>query len=335
MPKLIVLLTTVVAAAAASPAAAADFYHGKTIRLIVASAPGGGYDAYARTFAQHLRRHIPGQPTIIVQNMPGAGGMLATNWLFTVAPKDGLVFGVIQRGVPFHPFFGDKSAKFVPAEFNWLGSINSETSVTTMWHTSKVKSIADAMRIPSVVGGSGPNDSETHPSLMNNTIGTKFKIASGYKSNTEVMLAMERGEVEGVTGSWGSLKAGQPHWVRDKLVNVIVQVGRAKEPELPDVPMITEFVKKPEDKLMWNVMIALGTVGRPVVAPPGVPAERVKILRAAFEACMKDKDYVAEMARTRRELSPVSGEEVQQILVDVSKTPKATLIKLNNFIKRK
>jgi tripartite-type tricarboxylate transporter receptor subunit TctC len=291
----IAVLAATAAMAMSDAAAADDFYAGKTIRLVVSSAPGGGYDAYARTLAQHLSKHIPGKPTILVQNMPGAGGTVATNWLFNVAPKDGLVFGVIQRGVPFHPFFGEKRANFVPSEFNWLGSFNDETSVATLWHTSQAKTLADAMKFTIVMGGSGPNDSETHTSLMNNTIGTKFKIASGYKSNTDVMLAMERGEVEGVAGSWGSLKAGKPHWLRDKLVNVIVQVGRAKHPDLPNVPMITEFIKDAESKLMWNVMVAIGTVGRPVVAPPGISANLVKILRDGFAATMKDPDYVAEM----------------------------------------
>jgi tripartite-type tricarboxylate transporter receptor subunit TctC len=335
MPKLIALLTTIAAVAAPAAATAADFYAGKTIRLVVSSAPGGGYDAYARTLAQHLPKHVPGKPTIVVQNMPGAGGTVATNWLFNVAPKDGTVFGVIQRGVPFHPFFGEKRANFVPSEFNWLGSFNDETSVTTLWHASKVKSITDAMKMTVVMGGSGPNDSETHTSLMNNTIGTKFKVSSGYKSNTDVMLAMERGEVEGVAGSWGSLKAGKGHWLRDKQVNVIVQVGRAKHTDLPNVPMVFEFVKDPEYKTMWEVMVAVGTVGRPVVAPPGIPPDQVRILRAGFAATMKDRDYIAEMQKSRRELDPVYGEEVQKILSDVAKVPKATLTKLNGFIKRK
>jgi tripartite-type tricarboxylate transporter receptor subunit TctC len=332
MRRLIAALAILASAASAVPAA--DFYAGKTIRMVVASAPGGGYDNYARTFAQYLRKHIPGEPTIVVQNMPGAGGMVATNWMFNVAPRDGLVFALVQRGVPFHPYFGEQRAKFVPTEFNWIGSFNSETSVATLWHASKAKTIQDAMAMTVVMGGSGPNDSETHTSLMNNTIGTKFKIASGYKSNTDVMLAMERGEVEGVAGSWSSLKVGKAHWLRDKLVNLIVQVGRNRDPELPNVPMIQEFVKDPEHKVMWNVMIAIGTMGRPVMAPPGVPPELVKILRAGFTATMNDAAYRAEMDKSRRELEPVGGEEVQQMLAEVGQVSKETLAKLNEYIKR-
>jgi tripartite-type tricarboxylate transporter receptor subunit TctC len=330
------LLIAVLALAAslAGGADAEEFYHGKALRMVVASAPGGGYDSYARTFAQYLKKHIPGEPTIVIQNMPGAGGMVATNWLFNVAPKDGLTFALVQRGVPFHPYFGEKRAQFVPTEFNWLGSFNSETSVLSVWHTAKVKTFKDALSETVVMGGSGPNDSETHPLLMNNTLGTKFKLASGYKSNTDVMLAMERGEVEGLGGSWSSLKALRAHWLHDKLVNVIVQVGREKHPDLPDVPMIEEFVKEGEYKLMWNVMVAIGTMGRPLAAPPGTPAELVKILRAGFDATMKDPEYLAEMERSRRELEPVGGVELQQMLADVARAPKDTLEKLNAWIRR-
>ena len=242
-------------------ATAADFYQGKTLRLVVSSDTGGGYDAYARTFASHLRRHIPGEPTIIVQNMPGAGGMAAANWTFNVAPKDGTVLLLHQRGIPFHPYFGEKSAMFVPTDFNWIGSFNSETGITAMWHTAKVKKFEDVFTETAVLGGSGPNDSETYPFLMNNTIGTKFKIVSGYKSNVTAWLAMERGEVEGVSGSWASLKANRPHWIRDKQVNLIVQVDRRKHADLPDVPLLLDYVKEPEHRLMWNVMIAIGDHG--------------------------------------------------------------------------
>jgi len=314
--------------------AAGDFYQGKAIRLVVASDVGGGYDSYARTFAQHARKHIPGEPTIIVQNMPGAGGMVATNWLYNVAPKDGLTIVLSQRGVPFHPFFGEKTAMFVPTEFNWIGSFNVDTSVTAIWNTSKVKVMEDAFRETAVLGGSGPNDSETHPSLMNNTIGTKFRIVGGYRANTAVWLAMERGEVEGITGSWASLKAGKPQWLRDKQVKLLVQVGRTKHPDLPDVPIITDYVKTEEARVMWKVMAAMAEMGRPLAAPPGVPAESVRILRAGFSATMKDPAFVAEMERTHRDLTPVEGAAMQRMLEEVAAVPAPLLAKFNTFIKR-
>ena len=321
-------------AIAPGAAGAADFYQGKTLRLVVASDAGGGYDSYARTFAQHVRRHIPGEPTIIVQNMPGAGGIVSANWLYSVAPKDGLTILLHQRGIPFHPYFGEKSAKFVPTEFQWLGSFNSETGITSMWHTAKVKTMADVFKETAVLGGSGPNDSETYPLLMNNTIGTKFRIVSGYKSNNNALLAVERGEVEGVSGSWSSLKASRPQWLKDNQVNLIVQVGRTKHPDLRDVPLVYDYVKQPEHRTMWDVMTAIATLGRPLAAPPGVPAEQVAILRKAFAATMKDPEYLAEMEKSNRELTPTGGEDMQQMMQEVSAVPQATLLKLNSWIRR-
>ncbi len=328
------LLVAAALTALAEPAAADDFYRGKTLRLIVPSEVGGGYDLYARTFATHLRRHIPGEPTIVVQNMPGGGGLLAANWLFNVAPKDGLAIGLIQRGVPFYPFFGDPNAKFVPTQFNWLGSFAAETGSTTIWHTAKAQTMADAFKDTVVLGGSGPNDSETYPHLMNNTIGTKFRIVGGYRGNSTVFLAMERGEVEGVTGSWSSVKSERPNWLRDKLVRVLVQVGRTRAPDLPDVPLIMDFVKTAEHRAMWNVILAMAQVGRPVTAPPGIPAELTTTLRAAFDATIRDPAFVAEMERGRRELSPEGGAAMQKMLEEVAATPPETLTKLIAYTRK-
>jgi tripartite-type tricarboxylate transporter receptor subunit TctC len=267
-----------------------------------------------------------------VQNMPGAGGLTGANWLFNVAPKDGLAIGLIQRGVPFYPFFGDKNALFVPQEFNWLGSITAEVGAITVFQTSKAKTMADALELPVVLGGSGPNDSETYPFLMNNTIGTKFKIVSGYKSNTETLLAIERGEVEGLSGSWSSMKANRPKWVEDNQVRVLVQIGYTKQPDLPNVPTILEFVKTDEQRAMWNVALAMAQLGRPVAAPPGIPKELAAILRKAFWDTMQDPAFVAEMEGARREVSPESGESTEKILASVAATPPATLSKLVDYM---
>jgi tripartite-type tricarboxylate transporter receptor subunit TctC len=317
--------------ASAGKATADDFYRGKSIRLIVPSAPGGGYDAYGRSVVQFMRKHIPGEPNIVVQNMPGGGGLQAANWLFNIAPKDGLVFGLLQRGTPFYPYFGDDKAKFVPTEFNWLGSVTGEAGATTVWHTSKVQTLDDAFKNVLLMGGSGPNDSETYPNLMNNTIKTRFRIVQGYKSNSATLLAMERGEVEAITGSWSSMKTQRPNWIRDKQVHVLVQITRTKQPDLPNVPLIMDYVKTDEHKAMWNVMLAMATVGRPVAAPPGVPAAQVKILRDAFDVTMKDPDFLAEMERTGREVTPENAAEMQRLLHEVSGVPKATLTKLIDY----
>ncbi len=328
-----VFLLALVAALATLPEAAAadDFYQGKTIRMIVPSAPGGGYDAYGRAFVPFFRKHIPGEPNIVVQNMPGGGGLQAANWLFTIAPRDGLVFGLLQRGTPFYPYFGDEKARFVPSEFNWLGSITGEAGSTTIWHTSKVRTMDDAFRDVVLLGGSGPNDSETYPNLMNNTIKTRFRIVQGYKANSEVLIAMERGEVEGVTGSWSSMKTQRPNWIRDKQVRILVQIARTRQPDLADVPLIMDFVKTDEHREMWNVILAMATAGRPVAAPPGVAAEQVKILRDAFDATMKDPAFLAEMERTGREVTPENAAEMQRLLQEVSGVRKQTLTKLIDY----
>jgi tripartite-type tricarboxylate transporter receptor subunit TctC len=316
------------------PARGEDFYRGKTIRVVVGSEVGGGYDLYARTFAAHLRRHVPGEPTILVQNMPGGGGLQSANWLFNIAPKDGLVIGLIQRGVPFYPFFGDKNALFTPTQFNWLGSFASEVGSTTVWHTAKAQTMADAFNSSIVLGGSGPNDSETYPHLMNNTIGTKFRIVSGYRANSTVLLAMERGEVEGLTGSWSSIKSERPNWLRDKQIRVLVQIARTRAPDLADVPLVTDYVKTDEHKAMWKVILAMAEVGRPVAAPPGTPPELTKVLRKAFTATVSDPAFIAEMERGRRELSPEDGETMQRLLDEVAATPPETLTKLIGYTRR-
>jgi tripartite-type tricarboxylate transporter receptor subunit TctC len=269
---------------------------------------------------------------VVVQNMPGGGGLTGANWLFNIAPKDGLAIGLLQRGVPFYPFFGDKNAMFEPLKFNWLGSITAEAGAVTVFHTSKAQKMDDAFKSEIVLGGSGPNDSETYPHLMNNTIGTKFRIVSGYKSNTETLLAIERGEVEGLSGSWSSMKSNRPNWVKDKQVRPLVQIAKVRQPDLPDVPLIMDFVKKDEDRIMWTVALSMAQAGRPVAAPPGVPADLVKILRKAFNDTMKDPDFIADMERTRRDVSPETGESMMKLLEEVAAFPSATLSKLTTYM---
>ena len=315
----------------AAAAHADDFYRGKTLHIVVASDAGGGYDSYARALAQYYHQHIPGEPTVVVQNMAGAGGITATNWAYNVAPRDGTAIVLSQRGVPFFPFFGNASAKFDPTKFNWIGNMNQEIGAIALWKTSKVKSIEDARKDVAVLGGSGPNDSQTYPALMNNTIGTKFKIVSGYPSVTAVQLAMERGEADGISQSWSSLKVDKADWVQNDKINVIAQIGRQKHPDLQNVPLIMDFVQGDENKAIWNVMLALATLGRPFAAPPDVPADRVAILRQAFDVTIKDANFVADMTKSRRELTPVNGETMQKLIAEVAATPKDILGKIDRL----
>jgi tripartite-type tricarboxylate transporter receptor subunit TctC len=314
---------------AAQPAA--DFFKGKQLKFVVASDPGGGYDVYARVFADYWKRHIPGSPNIIVQNMQGAGGVVAANWLYNIAPKDGTVVSMQQRGVPFLALFGKQGPKFDPVKFNWLGSLNNETGVITLWHTAPVKTIEDAMKQEAILGGSGPNDTESYPALMNNTIGTKFRIISGYPSTTGITLAMERGEVQGLSQSWGSLKAENPNWIRDKKMSILVQVTSIKSPDLPDVPTIMEYVKDPEHRAIWNIMLTQKAMGRPLLTAPGVPADRVALLRKSFDDTVADKTFVSDMEHQRRDLTPVAGVEIQRMLTEVASQPKALLAKVDAY----
>jgi tripartite-type tricarboxylate transporter receptor subunit TctC len=316
----------------AQAASVADFYKGKDIKLVVGSDPGGGYDVYARALARHFTKHLPGKPNIIVQNMQGAGGVVATNWLYNIAPKDGTVFGMPQRGTPFLAFFGKPGPKFDPVKFNWIGSLNNETGVITLWHTAKVKTLQDAMEQVSLIGGSGPNDTESYPALMDNTIGTKFRIISGYPSTTAISLAMERGEVDGLSQSWSSLKSEHPDWVKNKTLSILVQISNVKHPDLPNVPTVMEFVKNPEHKAIWNIMLAQKAMGRPFTAPPGVPKDRVNALRAAFDATVKDPAFIADIGKQGRELTPVSGKEVQAMLQEIAAQPKSLLAKVDDYI---
>ena len=306
-----------------------EFYKNKQIRLIVSSEPGGGYDNYARLVARHLGNHIPGNPSVIVQNMPGAGGLTAANNIYNVAPKDGTVIGHVQRNVPFMAIQGQQGPRFDPTKFNWLGSLNNEVNVCISWHDSKVKTVQDALKTELVVGGSGPNDTEVTPALLNNILGTKFKIISGYPSSSAVTLAIERGEVEGLCSSYSSIENRNAHWLRDKKINFLVQNSVRKHPDLPNVPLALEFAKSEEDRQLIELNDARLIMGRPFMAPPDVPEDRVKALRAAFSAMVKDPNFIADAKKQNLELTPVDGDDVQSLLERVAKTPKGVIERMN------
>ena len=304
------------------------FYEGKDIRLIISSDVGGGYDAYSRVLAEHLPRHIPGEPNIIVQNMPGAGGLVATNFVYNVAPKDGTVIANVQRGVPFMPILGLEGPQFDPTKFNWIGSLNNEVGVMAIWHTSDVKTLEDARENEVVIGGSGPNDTELSPRLLNDVIGTKFKIISGYPSSSAITLAMERGEVEGFSTSYSALKTRNADWIKDDKVSIIVQNATKKHPDLPDVPIASEFADTDEERQVLDLYYARQAIGRPFLAPPGVPEDRVEILREAFDAMIQDPDFRADMEKQNLELNPVGGEEIQDLIDRVVQTPQPIVDRL-------
>jgi tripartite-type tricarboxylate transporter receptor subunit TctC len=308
--------TALTAASAASAQSNLEsVYKGKQIKLISSSDAGGGYDASARLLARHMGNFLPGQPQIIVQNMPGAGGIKAANYLYNVATKDGLMIGGVHRTVPQAPMLGLPGTQFDAAKFFWLGSMNNEVSVCVSWHTSPVKTMEDALKTQMIVGGSGQNDTEQFPAVLNNIVGTKFKIISGYPSGTAVDLAMERGEVESRCGwSWSSVMTQHPDWVRDKKINILVQISSAKHPDLPNVRLIDEFAKTQEDRDVLDFLFARQVFGRPFVIPPGVAADRVAALRTAFDEAVKSPALIADAEKQKQELTPVGGLEVQALI---------------------
>jgi tripartite-type tricarboxylate transporter receptor subunit TctC len=313
-----------------------DFYKGKTVTLYIGYSVGGGYDIYARVLANHIGQHIPGHPTVVTKNMPGAGSLVLANWLYNVAPKDGTVFGIIGRGTGFDPLLGSTKAKFKASEFNWLGSMNNEVSVCVAWHTTGIKTIEDAKKKELTVGGTGAAaDTDQFPKVLNGVLGTKFKVVSGYPGGNDVNLAMERGEVGGRCGwSWSSVVATHMPWVTEKKINILVQLALTKHPDLPNVPLVMDLAKTKEEKQMLKLVFSRQPMGRPFLAPPNMPKDRVAALRKAFMDTLKDPKFKAEADKAKLEINPISGEEVQDLVHEVYQTPKELAAKVADMIGR-
>jgi hypothetical protein len=320
------LIAAAALTAAVAPAAAQqDFYAGKQIAFIVGAGVGGGYDLQARTAARHLGKHIPGNPTIVVQNMPAAGSMAATNFMFSTAPKDGTTMALIQRGMLLAKLTYPAGTRFDIEKFGWVGSLNSETAVTLSWNeTAPHRTTKDLFEKELIVGGIVGVDPETTPRLYNSLIGTKFKIVTGYNSTAQVALAIERGEVQGIADwSWSSFKAVRPVWLRDKKVTLLMQGALQNDPELKNLPNALDFIKNPSDRQVMELHFTQKTAARPVVVPPGVPGEQLAILRRAFAALGQDKEFLAEAAKSRVEFNFVPGQEVDKVVALIVATPPA------------
>ncbi len=303
---------------------AADFFRGKTVTLIVGYSAGGGYDTYARILARHIGKHIPGQPSVVVQNMPGAGSLRAANYLFNVAPKDGTVIGMFSRGMAMEPLIGQSATQFDAMKFTWLGSGTEEASVFVLWHAAPVKTWADMLTTPFSVGGEGSgSDPDVYASLLKNSFGAKLRLVTGYPGTAEIALALERGEMDGrASWSWSSIKSLKPDWIAQKKVNLPIQLNLTKNPELPHVPMIMEFAKDDRQRASLKIILSRQTMGRPFMAPPGLPDDRKAALRAAFDATMKDPEFIAEAKARGQEVNPVSGAEIDKLLAELYATPK-------------
>jgi tripartite-type tricarboxylate transporter receptor subunit TctC len=319
----LLLLLLLVAAPARAADDVATFYRGKQIRFVVGSAAGGTYDLLARIVARHMSAHIPGNPSIIVQNQPTAGGILMVNQLYALGPNDGTAVGVPLNGIPAAPLLQPAAARFDASKLIWLGSTHSEPYVAYVWHTAPAQNLADVTSKQLVVGATTPGTTmNDFPQLTNAVLGTKFKIVPGYASTPQMNEALERGEVEGVAGfGWFALNAQVPQWVRDKKITVIAQFGTARHRLLPNVPLMLDLAKSDADRQALLLLFGRTEYGRPYFLPPDVPAERVEALRRAFDATMKDDGFVADAVKIGFEVDPLTGEQVQAAVAALAKTP--------------
>ena len=277
----------------------ADFYRGKTVNVWIGYGPGGGYDLSARVLARHMGRHIPGEPTLVARNMPGAGSLSLANWLYNVAPKDGLDFGIFGRTVPIDPLLGTKGAQFDALKFTWLGSTSNEVSTCVAWHDAPVRKAEDLFTRELTVGASGAaSPSAVFPYLFNSILGTKIKVINGYTTSATILTALEAGELNGFCAwGWVPMKAMRADWIRDRKFNVLFQIGLAKHRDHPETPLILDFAKTPEDRTLLEILVAPQVFARPFAAPPGIPAERAAALREAFNKTVRDPAFIEEAER--------------------------------------
>ena len=302
-----------------------DFYKGKQMRMIVRTTVGGDYDQYSRLIARFIGKHIPGNPSIIVVNMPGGGGITAANYMAQVAPHDGTVFGIVSQGLATDQALGmSPQLKADLREFNWIGNVVYSNQLLVVWKTSPTKTIEDAKKRETTIGTTGAGSASVqYPAFYNNVLGTKFKIVFGYPGGQHIDLAMERGEVEGRgTNPYSGWMASKPTWIPTKQIIPLIQAGLEKEPALPDVPLIIDQPVKPEDKPLLQFMAQASTVGRPFATTPGVPAERVAALRAAFQATLKDPEFIAAAAQENMEINPMNGDKMQEIIFGLLSSPR-------------
>jgi tripartite-type tricarboxylate transporter receptor subunit TctC len=304
-----------------------DFYRGKNVTMVIGYSVGGGYDLYGRLVARHLGKHIPGQPNIVPQNREGAGSMRAAIYIYNAAPKDGTVIGTFSRSMAVAPLLQD--AQFDASKFSWLGSVSTDVNVCMTWHTSPVKTWDDMLAKPAKMGGLGAGaDPDIFAQMFRNVFGAKFQVVSGYPGTNDVALAMERGEVDGMCGlSWSTVKTRHGDWLAGKKVNIPVQAGLHKEDDIPDVPLVMDLTKTPEQTQIVRLILASQEMARPFAAPPGIPDERRRALVAAFDKTMKDPEFLAEAAKMKADVAPVSAAAIDALLADVYKTPKDVIAK--------
>jgi tripartite-type tricarboxylate transporter receptor subunit TctC len=306
-----------------------EFYRGRTIELYVGYSVGAGYDTHMRLVARHFGKHLPGKPVVVPMNMEGAGNLKLVNWLYNVAPRDGSVLALVARGIPFEPLVGvgpPENLRFDAKKFTWIGSTTNEASVCVAWSRSGIRRFTDLFERELIIGGIGAgSDADVFPRVVSGALGAKFRMVSGYPGGADVVYAMERGEVDGRCGwSWTSLLADKPEWLKDKNFTVLLQLAQEPHPELTamGVPWVMDFAKTDEQKQMLQLMLARLAMGRPYIAPPGIPADRVAALRRAFDATMRDPAFLQEAARARLEVTPMTGEQAHALIEKIYATPR-------------
>ena len=301
-----------------------DFYKGRTVTVLVGFSPGGAYDGSARLLARHMGKYIPGNPNFVVQNMPGAGTLNLVNHLYNVAPKDGSVFGIFARGMAMEPLIGNSDTRFDATRLTWIGSTTNEVSLCATYGTSPVKNWQDTLSKDFVVAGNGSgSDPDVFANVLRHLFGQKNRLITGFPGSAEISLAMERGEVDGRCGwSWSSVKAEKPDWLRDHKLNLIVQLALTKADDMPGVPLVTDLATSDSQRQILKLVFGRQTMGRPFAGPPDIPADRKEALRAAFDRAVKDPDLLAEAGKSRLEINPVSGVEIDRLIAEIYRTPK-------------
>lgn len=312
---------------------AEPFFRGKTINVYIGFAPGGSYDYFGRLLARHYGTHVPGHPTVIAQSMPGAGSFKAANFIYSVAPKDGTAIGIATQTIALEEALGTPGVMYKSAEFNWIGRATAIVEVTLTWQTSKTKTIEDAKLYETPVAGTGSGSpSEGYPKLLNGVIGTKFKVITGYPGSTDGMLATERGEVDGALTSWNTLRISKQDWLQNKKINLLVQYTLERESDLASIPTIVELGKSDLDRQVLSFYASGAAVGRSFMAPPGLPADRVKMLRTAFDDMLKDREFLDEIDKAKAEFKPLSGEKLQELIASAANAPKEVIDKTRAYI---
>jgi tripartite-type tricarboxylate transporter receptor subunit TctC len=320
-----VLAAAIIAAPVVHAQSVEEFYAGKVVTLYIGFSPGGGYDTYGRLVARHMGKYIPGSPTIIPVNMEGAGSLRLANWLYNAAPNDGLAIATVNRGIPFEPMVGKREfAQFDATKFTWIGSANNETSVCVAWERTGITRIEQLYDQVLFVGGTGPSaDDHVFPTLVRGVLGLQMRLVTGYAGGNDVDFAMERGELDGRCGwSWSSIKSTRRNWLDDGSIKILLQLALQKAPDLPDVPLVMDLAQTEEDRQILRLFLLRLVLGRPYLGPPGIPADRAEALRRAFDQMVLDRQFLDEAARSRLEISPSTGEEVQRLLLEAYATPR-------------